>query len=759
MYIFVLRGGLNLKKYLPILLVVFMLLEGVCACGAPSAADNKVLTLFIEALDNRQFAEAYSFLSDSVKESTDGKSISESDFSDKYTSIFDAMDLRTIAYEIVSDDIRDGNRYIEFSMTYHTGLAGDISSKYTAQLEPSNGAWRILWSPALIFPEMDWGDSFYHVRTSARRGDIVAKGGAVAETVDLVTVYAELSEIVGRDALLNAVCSKYSIAASEAEEKLSEMTLDYKTLASLCPGEMQAAVSALSQLLEMTPEQVQEKLKKNVNGTSVVKQYYPAEFDSKISVLVKEIPGIHVATKNFGTARYYPYGDVLAHTVGYVGNADEEELDGLNAGRTAQDGLYTTDSIVGKSALELKYERELRGTDGYYFCIRDSEGVNKHTLYKREKKDGVDLYLSIDLELQLRTDELLELVLYGEDTAGAVVVMNPKDGAVEAIASYPAYDLNILSRGGLSEEEYNEYVGRANKPLINRTIRSLYPPGSAFKTFIGSAAIDLNVIDENYVFQGEIINDYWTPKGYGKWQWPAIKRAKVYFREKPLNMKNAFLHSDNIYFANAALMTGEERLVEYLKKLGMTSKLPFELSVAASQITTENASMTARMLADTGYGQGEVLLTPLQLAVMYCALRNGGDMPLPYIVSAHYVTDGVNYEPIYEYEPSIWIEDAISEHSISVLTPMLQNVVDPKQNGTGSSLRVYSCDVAGKTGTAEIGSDKSREIAWFAGFRLNVDAEDERVVVVMLEVPATDEYAYLKFDIARQLLKLQNDSQ
>lgn len=758
MYIFVSRGGPNLKKYLPILLIIFMLLEGVCACGAPSAADSKVLTLFIEALDNRQFAEAYSFLSDGVKESDDGNSISESDFSDKYTSIFDAMELTSITYEIVSDEVRDDNRFIEFSMTYHTVLAEDITSQYTAQLEASSGAWRILWSPALIFPEMDWGDSFNCVRTNARRGDIIAKGGAVAETVDLVTVYAELSETVSRDAVLNAVCSKYSIAADEAEKKLSELTLDYQTLASLCPEQMQAAVSELSQLLEMTPEQVREKLEKPVNGIAVVKQYYPAEFDSEIGTLAKEIPGIYVAAKNFGTARYYPYGDALAHTVGYVGNADEDELDSLNAGRTEQDGLYTTDSIVGKSALEQKYERELRGTDGYYFCIRDSEGVNKHTIYKKEKKDGIDLQLSVDLELQLRADELLELVLYGEDTAGAVVVMDPKDGAVEAIASYPSYDLNILSRGGLSKEEYDEYVGRANKPLINRTIKSLYPPGSAFKTFTGSAAIDMNVLDENYVFQGEIINDYWTPKEYGKWQWPAIKRAKVYFREKPLNMKNAFLHSDNIYFANAALMMGQERFVEYLKKLGMASELPFELSVAASQITKEGAPMTARMLADTGYGQGEVLITPLQLAVMYCALRNGGDMPVPYIVSAHYVTEGVNYEPVYEYEPSVWIEDAISEHAISVLTPMLQNVVDPKQNGTGSSLRVYSCDVAGKTGTAEIGSSKSREIAWFAGFRLNVDAEDERVVVVMLEVPADDEYAYLKFDIARQLLKLQKDS-
>lgn len=746
-----------MKKYLSLALIISIIFGGMCACGGPSAADENALELFIGALDNGQFIEAYSFLSDRVKNSSDEKSISESDFSDRYTSIFDALGLKSIEYEILSDDVREETRYIEFNMTYVTDLAGNLASKYTAQLEASGGAWRILWSPSLIFPEMDWGDSFYYVRTTARRGDIVAKGGVVAETVDLVTVYAELPELVDRDTLLGAVCAKYSVSPDEADEKLSELKLNYAELSSLCPEQMQSTVEALAQLLELTTEQVQEKLKKDVNGLSVIAQYYPAEFDSRINTLSKDIPGVNIAKKNFGTARYYPYGDTLAHTVGYVGNADEKDLESLNAGRTEQDGLYTTDSIVGKTALELKYEKELRGVDGYYFCINDSDGVNKKTVYEKKKQDGVDIHLSIDLELQLRTDELLDLVMYGEDTAGAVVVMNPKDGAVEAIASYPAYDLNLFSRGGMSKDEYDEYTGRDNKPLINRTIRSLYPPGSAFKTFTGSAAIDLNVLDANYVFQGEIVNDYWTPTGYGRWQWPAIKRAKVYFREEPLNMKNAFLHSDNIYFANAALMIGQERFVGYLKRLGMASELPFDLSVSKSQITLEDVAMTLRTLADTSYGQGEVLITPLQLAVMYCALRNDGDMPVPYIVSAHYATDGVDYDPVYEYEPSIWIDDAISKHAIDVLTPMLENVVDPKQNGTGNLLRVYSCDVAGKTGTAEIGSDKSREIAWFAGFRLNVDAQDERVVVIMLEVPASDEYNRLKFDIARQLLKLPDE--
>ena len=222
----------------------------------------------------------------------------------------------------------------------------------------------------------------------------------------------------------------------------------------------------------------------------------------------------------------------------------------------------------------------------------------------------------------------------------------------------------------------------------------------------------------------------------------------------PLNMTNCMLHSDNIYFANAALMIGAEKFVTYLDNFGMDQALPFELSVARSQVIGNMADMNYKMLADTGYGQGQVLVTPLQLATMYCALCNGGDLPTPRITSGFYRTNGIKYECVESTEYTTWIENAVSDQTINTLIPMLQAVVDPTGRGTGRSLRVTNVDVAGKTGSAEIGGDKSRIISWFAGFRLNIDVEDERVVVVMLDVPDVSPYTTLKFQIARELLKL-----
>ena len=371
--------------------------------------------------------------------------------------------------------------------------------------------------------------------------------------------------------------------------------------------------------------------------------------------------------------------------------------------------------------------------------------------------DRPNLYFETRRALPSRKpQELLDLVLFGTDTAGAVVVMNPKTGEVNAIASNPSYDLNRFIKG-MSGDEYKALEDQENEPLRNRAARELYPPGSTFKAFTAAAALDTGTVNENYVFTGYIDNDYWKPTGYGEWPWPRIKRTRVYHRTEPMNMTNCMLHSDNIYFADVALKIGQEKFIAYFnEKLGMDKSLPYELGAARSQLYSRGSVMDNKMLADSGYGQGQVLVTPLQLAAMFSAFANNGDMPTPRITDGLYVTDGVEYKCIRKSEYSVWMEDAISTNAINKIIPMLQGVVDPNKNGTGRSLRVTNVDVAAKTGSAEIGKDKTRMYSWFAGFRLNVAQEDERVVIVMLDVPDSGAYSSLKFQIARELLKLDD---
>ena len=572
-----------------------------------------------------------------------------------------------------------------------------------------------------------------------------------------MTVYALLSEIAPKNVLTDEIMQENAgMSEQDAEKEADRLYSDAEYLNTRFSAEFDAAAAEIAAVLGLDAAELRTKFGKNTNEFITVYQAMPDEVTVEQQERLNAVNGVHVDTEHYGSKRYYPYGSLLAHTLGYISFATWEEIQTYNEGRDPNDGLYTTDSKVGKSGIEKLYERELRGKDGYYFFIRGTDGAVKKVIYRKDKVDGSDVMLTIDFKLQQRTEELLDLVLFGTDTAGAVVVMNPKTGEVNAIASNPSYDLNRFIKG-MSGDEYKALEDQENEPLRNRATRELYPPGSTFKAFTAAAALDTGTVNENYVFTGYIDNDYWKPTGYGEWPWPRIKRTRVYHRTEPMNMTNCMLHSDNIYFADVALKIGQEKFIAYFnEKLGMDKSLPYELGAASSQLYSRGSVMDNKMLADSGYGQGQVLVTPLQLAAMFSAFANNGDMPTPRITDGLYVTDGVEYKCIRKSEYSVWMEDAISTNAINKIVPMLQGVVDPNKNGTGRSLRVTNVDVAAKTGSAEIGKDKTRMYSWFAGFRLNVAQEDERVVIVMLDVPDSGAYSSLKFQIARELLKLDD---
>lgn len=642
-------------------------------------------------------------------------------------------------------------------MTYKTQSAGDLTNEYEMTLLKENNLWRVVWQPSHIFPDMAWGDTFDRATLAAERGDIVSHGAVVATNVRLVTVYALLSEIAPKNVITDEIMQKNAgMSEQDAEKEADRLYSDAEYLNTRFSAEFDAAAAEIAAVLGLDAAELRTKFGKNTNEFITVYQAMPDEVTVEQQEQLNAVNGVHVDTEHYGSKRYYPYGSLLAHTLGYISFATWEEIQTYNEGRDPNDGLYTTDSKVGKSGIEKLYERELRGKDGYYFFIRGTDGAVKKVIYRKDKVDGSDVMLTIDFKLQQRTEELLDLVLFGTDTAGAVVVMNPKTGEVNAIASNPSYDLNRFIKG-MSGDEYKALEDQENEPLRNRATRELYPPGSTFKAFTAAAALDTGTVNENYVFTGYIDNDYWKPTGYGEWPWPRIKRTRVYHRTEPMNMTNCMLHSDNIYFADVALKIGQEKFIAYFnEKLGMDKSLPYELGAASSQLYSRGSVMDNKMLADSGYGQGQVLVTPLQLAAMFSAFANNGDMPTPRITDGLYVTDGVEYKCIRKSEYSVWMEDAISTNAINKIVPMLQGVVDPNKNGTGRSLRVTNVDVAAKTGSAEIGKDKTRMYSWFAGFRLNVAQEDERVVIVMLDVPDSGAYSSLKFQIARELLKLDD---
>ena len=765
--------GTKTKRFFCFILSSLMLLSLCCTvffaagCSRETASgDEQAFTLFMNSIRNGQFTEAFSFISahvapeNAVDDSIEAykNTITLAQFEKRYESLFSLLGVNDIEYNIAEENVSgNSKKVIKYTMTYKTQSAGDLTNEYEMTLLKENNLWRVVWQPSHIFPDMAWGDTFDRATLAAERGDIVSHGAVVATNVRLVTVYALLSEIAPKNVLTDEIMQENAgMSEQDAEKEADRLYSDAEYLNTRFSAEFDAAAAEIAAVLDLDAAELRTKFGKNANEFITVYQAMPDEVTVEQQERLNAVNGVHVDTEHYGSKRYYPYGSLLAHTLGYISSATWEEIQTYNEGRDPNDGLYTTDSKVGKSGIEKLYERELRGKDGYYFFIRGTDGAVKKVIYRKDKVDGSDVMLTIDFKLQQRTEELLDLVLFGTDTAGAVVVMNPKTGEVNAIASNPSYDLNRFIKG-MSGDEYKALEDQENEPLRNRATRELYPPGSTFKAFTAAAALDTGTVNENYVFTGYIDNDYWKPTGYGEWPWPRIKRTRVYHRTEPMNMTNCMLHSDNIYFADVALKIGQEKFIAYFnEKLGMDKSLPYELGAASSQLYSRGSVMDNKMLADSGYGQGQVLVTPLQLAVMFSAFANNGDMPTPRITDGLYVTDGVEYKCIRKSEYSVWMEDAISTNAINKIVPMLQGVVDPNKNGTGRSLRVTNVDVAAKTGSAEIGKDKTRMYSWFAGFRLNVAQEDERVVIVMLDVPDSGAYSSLKFQIARELLKLDD---
>ncbi len=707
-----------------IMLLSLMPLVG-CKSGSRDTGEQAILK-YLELIRTGDYASAWGLLSAGTRNEAEEEKagrITKQAFVDKYTNIFKALEITAVEYA----DVVCGNGEIlcegSFTATYRSEYTGDLVNRFDVVARREGGEWRIAWSPALIFPEMQWGDTVRVAKLAAKRGEILAGGDVLAATVGAVSVYAVVSKIE------NAELFAIQIAA----------------------------------LLGITPDKVSAALEKAYDDVAVIRQYYSDELSDSVKEQLLSIPGVGIDYGNYGTNREYPFGSLLAHLIGYVGSVPNEngealkaELAALNEGRSEEDGLYTADSIVGRLGLEKQYEKELRGKDGELAYICTSDGTNRKTIYKRAAENGVDVVLTIDIALQQRLEEVTKLVLFGDTTAGAVIVINPKTGALQAMCSYPSYDLNLFTRG-ISLSDYSALLNDPAKPLINRTTQGLYPPGSTMKAFTAAAGLDLNVLDAGYAFdESQIEDDYWKPEDYGDWIWTRIKRTHIkYPISGPLNMRKAIIHSDNIYFANCALMTGWDSFMGYMQGVGFTEAIPFDIGVATPQLHNEGTDKTYKLLADSGYGQGEILVTPLQLASMFSALANGGDIMTPYVVQGLYRDQGILSKEVFGHIVSAWKTGVISSGAIATLTPMLEDVVDKDINGTGRSLRVKGCTVAAKTGTAEIGNDKSREISWFAGYRVGVDDADERLVLVMLEIPAEEAYLQLKFDIARALLEME----
>ena len=436
----------------------------------------------------------------------------------------------------------------------------------------------------------------------------------------------------------------------------------------------------IAQYLETDVETIQKKMSASwINDDSFVPIKTVSEA-TKNDLINKNILGINGVKISTVSIRTYPYDKAASHIVGYVQNVNAEDL------KKHKNEGYNLTSVIGRSGIEAAYEQQLRGiTSGKIDLVDKNDKVIKELCHKEVKMSPQDITLTIDIDLQQS--------LYNEyqNDKSASVALNPKTGEVLALVSTPSYSNNDFVLG-LSIDKWNELNNDVNQPLLNR-YKQTYTPGSTMKPITAAIGLETKSIDLDKDLGAE---DKWQKdSSWGNYYVTTLHAPT------PNNLKNALTYSDNVYFARSALNIGKENLFKYYKNLRIGEKIPFELSLNRSQYINKKQKVNDQLIADSGYGQGQILMNPVQLASIYSSFINNGSIYRPHIVKKG---------------EQMWIQRVFSDQTIKTIKEDLINVI-ADENGTGHSIYHENIQLAGKTGTAEIKQSQSdttgSELGWF----------------------------------------------
>lgn len=584
--------------------------------------------------------------------------ISQEDFIKRNKNIYEGIDMTNMQVEITGVFEEDSKtRKISYNSSMETA-AGNIEFSNTLKLEKDKEqGYTIKWTSNLIFPQLNDTDKVRIKTISAERGKILDKNGNI---------------LAGE----GTVSSIGIVPGKLGENKETD-------------------IDKMAQLLGITSESINKSLSASwvKDDTFVpIKKVSKDETDLKDKLL--EIDGVKITSAK---SRVYPLGEAAAHLVGYIQNITAEELK-ANAGKG-----YNSNSIIGKAGLERIYEERLKGKDGVEIYIEDAEGNRKTDVTKIDVQHGEDIKLTIDSNIQTK--------LYNElkENEGFLVVMHPETGELLALVSTPSYNPNDFVLG-MSTEKWNSIKNDERNPMLVRYLQS-YCPGSTFKPITGAIGLTTKSLSEEDTFT--YTDRRWKKDNWGEYYITTLKEYNG-----PKNLRNALIHSDNIYFAQATLQIGKENFINGLKKIKFGESIEFTLSLTKSQFSNSGDISSDKLLADSGYGQGEILVNPIHMASIYSAFANKGNMIKPYL------------EVIEEKEVEYLVEDAFTEEAANIIKDDLIQVVE---QGTAIDMKVSGRTIAGKTGTAELKASKNAEadvLGWFNCF--TTDKNDNQLLIVSM---------------------------
>ncbi len=511
--------------------------------------------------------------------------------------------------------------------------------------------------------------------------------------------------------------------------------------------DVEATMVQLAQLMSLRPSQVSEVLRDAKRSRSflpvIVSENVSWNDFARVNTQLADLPGVY---PDVGPSRFYPAARVGSPVVGYVGPVTEEELKELPKDPT----FMLPDFRIGKRGLEAEFEDSLRGTAGARRVEVNALGREIRELTRDGGDPGQDLHLSIDMEAQRFTMERL-----GEQSAG-VVVMNVHSGEVVVLASSPGYDPNEFNFG-ISSENWKGLLADPRKPLLNKAIQGQFPPASTFKMLVSMAAVEAGLAaPEHRVHCGGHMR-------FGNRRFHCWKRGG----HGSLNMVQAMEQSCDVYFYEMALKLGVDRIADMSKRFGLGQRLGIELDHEAAGLvpTTEwkrrayNEPWHQGENLSIGIGQGYLLATPLQLAVMTSRIANGGIAVMPSLVARD------ANAPVPEFGSV-----GVSQEALAVAQEGMIAVMEGgRGTARGSRIKDWPGGLAGKTGTAQVrritasqrraGLLKNEDLPWqerdhslFVGYGPIEDPAYAVAVIVQHGGGGSKVAAPIASDVMRQVL-------
>jgi len=611
----------------------------------PAPSSSSVAEEFLGLWQEGRYSEMYDLLATAAQ-----AEISREDFVARYQAIAEEATISGVSYLFQPSPDPDAAE-LPFSVTVSTAFFGDIAQVNTMNLvkegEGSQERWRILWSPSLIFRELT-GASLVHFFTDVpQRGAIYDRHGTPLALDGQVHVVGAVPGLI---------------------------------------KDKEALISTLAERLEMAEEKIREEVEADVPSYYFIPlKTLPYGTPDEAIEPFYQIEGVVVRPQ---LQRAYPHGSLAGHTLGYLMEVSQEQLEEL-AGQG-----YRAGDMVGAAGLEAYFQDELAGQRGGTLAIITPEGTISHVLAKKEARPGRDIHLTIDINVQREAEAALG------DREGSIIVMDPIDNSILAIASHPTLDPNDFI-DGLSVEVFQRLASDPRQPFFHRAVLATYPPGSTFKVVTMAAGLEKG----GYTASSTLPC---SPVWYGLGpenpmpNWQSVDRGS-------LTLGQGLMASCNTVFYEVGLTldhTDPEILPSFAAAFGF-GKPSGVVGLEEAQGVTAGPAWKQEQVGEPWYsgdsvnmsiGQGFLLDTPLQLANLYSAIAGSGILRTPLLVQRTAFADGVVSQEFTAAEINAL---PASQATLEAIRDGLTLVIADPGGTAYSTFLGSSVAAAGKSGTAE----------------------------------------------------------